>query len=468
MYLCFIDNTNFLGTRLFPATAITAKIITAIMGGHRGKNFTQPELDSMLNMIDQQLPRGQQDWEEVARLYNESQRLDFHRAGEVLKKKFNRLRSGDPETSPAVARAVALQKKIEDSQRVFESNDQQKESVLAKADASTMLTLVEERLPNTLQQWDELADLYNTRRTGGALQANGKSLKRQFDAFANVQKPTGTPNCPVEVERAKRARYAIQNHAAIVGDEEDDEDDVDGDNGEDREDREDREEGENGENDAGQEEDDAIMLPSPGSPAQLLASQLVVPEFSQMLSDDIFTLPPLPAEERTTASASGSSSSSSTQNTPGPTAAIRKRRATTTTTTTTTTTSASASAAASQTSTPTRQAGLTPQMSASARRRTNIDRAITSLTESTSGAAATATASPMLDLMMAQLQNDREQRRADELRREAERQDERRRYEEEKEDRRRRDEDRREERADERRMQMEMFATIVNALNKSR
>ena len=43
----------------------------------RGKNLSQVKLDCVLVLTEEHLPRGAQEWEEVARLYNDGHRAEF-------------------------------------------------------------------------------------------------------------------------------------------------------------------------------------------------------------------------------------------------------------------------------------------------------------------------------------------------------------------------------------------------------
>ena len=55
----------------------------------RGKHFSQVELDRMLDLTEEHLPRGAQEWKEVARLYNDGHRAELNRSSETLRNKYN-------------------------------------------------------------------------------------------------------------------------------------------------------------------------------------------------------------------------------------------------------------------------------------------------------------------------------------------------------------------------------------------
>ena len=82
------------------------------MVGQRGKNFSQVELDRILDLTEEHLPRGAQEWEEVARLYNDGNRAEFNRYSETLRNKYNRMRGAEePEKERGAVRAILIQKK---------------------------------------------------------------------------------------------------------------------------------------------------------------------------------------------------------------------------------------------------------------------------------------------------------------------------------------------------------------------
>jgi hypothetical protein len=123
----------------------------------RGKNFMNAEIDRMLETAEKQLPRGQHDWEEVARLFNHGQRAEVHRKWDTLRKKFNRICiTKNPTGEYGYERAIAIQKKIEERCQIFEGNDKPVESELSEENMSLLLDIIEEQLPQTEGDWDQL------------------------------------------------------------------------------------------------------------------------------------------------------------------------------------------------------------------------------------------------------------------------------------------------------------------------
>ncbi|KAG3079069.1 hypothetical protein PI125_g20811 [Phytophthora idaei] len=78
-----------------------------------------------------------------------------------------------------------------------------------------MLCLVEDRLPFGSEQWVGLASAYNDQLPSGWPARDGDSLKRKFMALKNKRKPTGDPDCPSEVKRAKIAFRQIEARCAL-------------------------------------------------------------------------------------------------------------------------------------------------------------------------------------------------------------------------------------------------------------
>eukprot|EP00644_Phytophthora_capsici_P014409 jgi/Phyca11/81566/gw1.3.1187.1 len=63
-----------------------------------------------------------------------------------------------------------------------------------------MLDFVEARLPFGAEQWQSLASI----------------LKRKFLGLKNKRKPTGDPDCPEQVRRAKRVFRQIEYRCAVA------------------------------------------------------------------------------------------------------------------------------------------------------------------------------------------------------------------------------------------------------------
>jgi hypothetical protein len=77
------------------------------------------------------------------------------------------------------------------------------------SELNAMLTLVEEFLPLGSDHWENVAFEYNKKVSSDRVR-NADSLRKKFKVLRNVKKPTGDPDCPIEVKRAKRAQYAIE------------------------------------------------------------------------------------------------------------------------------------------------------------------------------------------------------------------------------------------------------------------
>lgn len=83
---------------------------------------------------------------------------------------------------------------------------------------AVLLDLTEEMLPLGGNHWNELALAYNREVPEvypRGVSRNAEALKRKFKALKNMSKPTGNPDCPPEVMRAKRLQYAIESKASI-------------------------------------------------------------------------------------------------------------------------------------------------------------------------------------------------------------------------------------------------------------
>jgi hypothetical protein len=77
------------------------------------------------------------------------------------------------------------------------------------SELDAMLTVVEELLPLGGDHWEHVALEYNKKVSADRVR-NAESLRKKFKTLRNVKKPTGDPDCPIEVKRAKRAQYSIE------------------------------------------------------------------------------------------------------------------------------------------------------------------------------------------------------------------------------------------------------------------
>ncbi|KAI9908650.1 hypothetical protein PsorP6_004738 [Peronosclerospora sorghi] len=66
--------------------------------------------------------------------------------------------------------------------------------------------LVEPAMP---AGWEDVAAEYNSKRADGMLERTSRALNAHFSRLARHKKPTGYPDCPQAVQRAKRLRRAL-------------------------------------------------------------------------------------------------------------------------------------------------------------------------------------------------------------------------------------------------------------------
>jgi hypothetical protein len=83
------------------------------------------------------------------------------------------------------------------------------------AEVNILLNHVEEFMPMGSNGWQKVARLFNACDLVHHAR-DVDSCKRKFVKLKNHAKPTGDPDCPPLVKRAKRLQYAIDNHAAVV------------------------------------------------------------------------------------------------------------------------------------------------------------------------------------------------------------------------------------------------------------
>ena len=75
----------------------------------------------------------------------------------------------------------------------------------------SMLTSIEQVLPIGPDEWERVADNHGSEFPNANREA--QSLRRKFQALYNVRIPTGDPQCPAHVRKAKRIKNLIEERA---------------------------------------------------------------------------------------------------------------------------------------------------------------------------------------------------------------------------------------------------------------
>jgi hypothetical protein len=97
----------------------------------------------------------------------------------------------------------------------------------SQSNIEKMLDLIEESNPCGIDEWDQIASTFNS-HFGNGENRSGDDLRNKFKALKNVRKPTGDPDVPPNVLRAKNAQKEIESRMCIQtlgGDESDDDND---------------------------------------------------------------------------------------------------------------------------------------------------------------------------------------------------------------------------------------------------
>jgi hypothetical protein len=84
----------------------------------------------------------------------------------------------------------------------------QLQSYFSVAEMESMLTAIEQFLPMGPDEWERVAEWHNSEFPSKNHEA--QSLRRTFQSLYNIRIPTGNPECPAYVCRAKRLRYSIE------------------------------------------------------------------------------------------------------------------------------------------------------------------------------------------------------------------------------------------------------------------
>lgn len=83
------------------------------------------------------------------------------------------------------------------------------------ANLTYLLDRVEDILPKGIDEWNGIAFSYNA-HFGNGENRNGESLRNKFKELRNSSKPTGDPDCPEPVRRAKRIQRQIELSMDVV------------------------------------------------------------------------------------------------------------------------------------------------------------------------------------------------------------------------------------------------------------
>ena len=97
----------------------------------------------------------------------------------------------------------------------------------SQSNIEKMLDLIEESNPCGIDEWDQIASTFNS-HFGNGENRSGDDLRNKFKALKNVRKPTGDPDIPPNVLRAKNAQKDIESRMCIQtlgGDKSDDDND---------------------------------------------------------------------------------------------------------------------------------------------------------------------------------------------------------------------------------------------------
>jgi hypothetical protein len=98
-----------------------------------------------------------------------------------------------------------------------------------------IMDIVGRVLPSGGYMWERVTKEYNDRKPRGSASREMESVRSKFRKFCNEKKPTGDPNCPEHVKRAKRIQHEIDNACGVqeMHDDDDSDDESEDDESED-------------------------------------------------------------------------------------------------------------------------------------------------------------------------------------------------------------------------------------------
>ncbi|GMF21844.1 unnamed protein product [Phytophthora fragariaefolia] len=83
-------------------------------------------------------------------------------------------------------------------------------------DIDRLLHLVEQSLPLGKDEWERLTVTYNSGRTRGSPERDFESLRRKFKVLYCTRKPTGMPNMPPCILKAKKQKQTTDEQANVI------------------------------------------------------------------------------------------------------------------------------------------------------------------------------------------------------------------------------------------------------------
>ena len=91
----------------------------------------------------------------------------------------------------------------------------------SKAETTTLLKTIEQILPIDTEAWDEVHDVFNSKRTPQGVEG----LKCKFNKLTNKPVPTGNPNMPEDVKLTKSIKSKLFHRSRVTNLSEEEEED---------------------------------------------------------------------------------------------------------------------------------------------------------------------------------------------------------------------------------------------------
>ena len=86
----------------------------------------------------------------------------------------------------------------------------------SEAEVDVLLDIVEDRLPFGQEQWERVGIEFRSKFSNAPVVRETESLRAKFKTLRNHKKPTGDPDCPPAVVRAKRAYRDIEVKTDVI------------------------------------------------------------------------------------------------------------------------------------------------------------------------------------------------------------------------------------------------------------
>ncbi|KAI8851008.1 hypothetical protein BC829DRAFT_441894 [Chytridium lagenaria] len=181
----------------------------------KGANFSLAESKELIQIVKNELPKGQMGWMKVASVFNRRHSSDRQREWDALRNRFMSIRNTTRKLTANITQelrdeANEVSKILEKDAGIVTGGGP---APLTEDEEGRLLPIIENMLPVSEREWNEVAAEFND---GLPIEdhRSAELIKSHFDSLHSVRKPTGDPDCPANVRWCKRINRQIQERVS--------------------------------------------------------------------------------------------------------------------------------------------------------------------------------------------------------------------------------------------------------------